>query len=165
MDAAGRAAQTLQDELRREDFSIFASPGTRDRPGPFITAIQLVSDNEAQLYRARLDALVADFRALASQLIAAATAESVGDYFPDEVTVDGVLWSVWTHGEHCLFKSRRDGTSVDAHNEQPARIDPYFLLKYASTSRRYPDVIDLCTEGFHDMCRLLDVAGVATSIG
>ena len=51
------------------------------------------------------------------------------------------------------------GALVEADVYDPGRIDPYFLLEYARTTGRHDAVADLCVEGFHDMCRLLDVAG------
>jgi hypothetical protein len=35
-------------------------------------------------------------------------------------------------------------------------------LLYAETSGRHSAVVDACAEGFYDMCRLLDLAGIAS---
>lgn len=135
-------ARRLREELAGESIHVFvAGPET-------VTALQLVSAEEARRTYPELEALVADFRELARGLVRQL----------DEGTLDEGVWWAFPHGEHCCFENLETGVIVDAHTDDPDRIDPYFLLRFAETSGGYPGVIGACVHGFHDMCRLLELA-------
>ncbi|KAB2343014.1 hypothetical protein [Actinomadura rudentiformis] len=110
-----------------------------------ITAMRLVSREEAEGVRTELDALVADFRRLAQRLAS------------DEP--GAAVWHADPHGEHCRYENVVTGVVVEVNVEQPDALDPYFLLEFAETSGGYPGVSAACIHGYHDMCRLLEVAG------
>jgi hypothetical protein len=83
------------------------------------------------------------------------------DWYPDQlVEDDGESWSLHIHGEHCLFTSLKSGTEVEVHTDCPDAIDPGFLLSYAESADRYPEIRTACLEGFHDMSRLLELAAI-----
>jgi len=83
------------------------------------------------------------------------------DWYPDQlVEDDGETWSLYLHGEHCLFTSLKSGTEVEVHTDCPDAIDPGFLLGYAESADRYPEIRAACLEGFHDMSRMLELAGI-----
>lgn len=132
------------------DLRVIGTPGYPPR----LRVMRLISDDEAQRRRADLDLLVADFRALARRLVAA---YQVGG----EVAVDGALWLAHEHAPHCRFEDAASGVVVEAHLDNPDAVDPYFLLEFAATAGRYDRIRSACREGFHDMCRLLDLAGIA----
>lgn len=83
-----------------------------------------------------------------------------GVWYPDRLEVDGESWLLHIHGEHCLFTSLKSGTEVEVHTERPDVIDPWFLLRYAESGDRYPEIRAACLEGFHDMCRMLALAAI-----
>ncbi|MEU7587285.1 hypothetical protein AB0A95_13395 [Micromonospora sp. NPDC049230] len=80
---------------------------------------------------------------------------------PESVRYHGATWYLYPHGEHCQFENSASGEVVEANIYAPDLVDPYFLLQYAKTSGRHGAIVDSCAEGFHDMCRLLDHAGIA----
>ncbi|GAB4055301.1 hypothetical protein [Catellatospora paridis] len=161
MPAATAAAQALRVALQ-PDVHVIASPGTTGR-GPTLTVLRLVTEAEAAALRPALDHLVAEFRQTAGALVAQLRAESqmgdVDECCPETVLVRDVIWHLDPHGEHCRFENPASGEVVEADINAPDTVDPYFLLLYAKTSGRHGAVLDACVEGFHDMCRLLDLAG------
>jgi hypothetical protein len=133
--------------------------------GPILTVLQLVSDSEAATVRPALEGLVAEFRLLANGLVGQmeAGSSSVDDLdtdYPDSVRYNDATWCLHQHGEHCRFEDAGSGVVVEANVYAPDVLDPYFLLEYAKTSGRHGAVVDACVEGFHDMCFLLDRAGI-----
>ncbi|MGI5524527.1 hypothetical protein ACQEUX_26815 [Micromonospora sp. CA-259024] len=162
MPAATAAARALRVALQ-PDMAVFASAG---RQGPIVTVLQLVSDSEAATVRPALENLVAEFRRVAAALVEQMEAGSspVSDVDadpPESVRYHGATWYLYPHGEHCQFENSASGEVVEANIYAPDLVDPYFLLQYAKTSGRHGAVVDACVEGFHDMCRLLDHAGIA----
>ncbi|MFG1999991.1 hypothetical protein ACGFNU_12660 [Spirillospora sp. NPDC048911] len=135
------AVSRLKPSLAAEDIDVFVSGAST------ITAMRLVSREEAGRARAELDALMADFRRLARQLAASE---------PDPES-----WHADPHGEHCRFENVATGVVVEVNVEHPDALDPYFLLEYAETSGGYPGVMAACVHGYHDMRRLLQLAGHA----
>jgi hypothetical protein len=79
---------------------------------------------------------------------------------PESVRYDDATWCLRPHGEHCQFANAASGEVVEANIYAPDIVDPDFLLDYAKTAGRHTAVVDACVEGFHDMCRLLDCAGI-----
>jgi hypothetical protein len=152
MPEATAVARNLRSALGA-DVAVFASPMAG---GPVVRVLQLVGEADASAVRPALERLVAEFRAVAGALVERSNA--LED--PEEVQHDGGTWSLFPHGEHCRFENDATGVVVEADIHDPGRIDSYFLLEYAQTTGRHDAVVDLCVEGFHDMCRLLDVAGV-----
>ncbi|MFI0354505.1 DUF6896 domain-containing protein [Actinomadura sp. 9N407] len=137
-------AQRLNAQLAGESIRVIV-------PGPArITALQLVSEEEARRVLPELEALVADFRERARSL----TRRFDGGAFTEE------NWIAWPHGEHCRFENLENGVIVEANIEFPDRVDAYFLLLFAETSRRYPGILGACVHGYHDMYRMLELAGV-----
>jgi hypothetical protein len=162
MPAAAAAARALRVALQ-PDMAVFASAGGQ---GPILTVLQLVSDTEAATVRPALENLVAEFRQVAAALVEQMDAgpSSVSDVDadpPESVQYHDATWFLYPHGEHCQFENAVSGEVVEANIYAPGVVDPYFLLQYAKTSGRHGAVADACTEGFHDMCRLLDHAGIA----
>jgi hypothetical protein len=162
MPAAMTAARALRTALQ-PDVAVFASPRAR---GPMLTVLQLASDSEAATVRPALEGLVAEFRLLANALVGqmAAGSSSVNDLdtdCPESVRCGDATWYLYQHGEHCRFEDEANGVVVEANVYAPDALDPYFLLQYAKTSGRHGAVVDACVEGFHDMCRLLDHAGIS----
>lgn len=161
--AAFAAAEALRIALPL-DVLVIASPA-RTGSGPTVTVFQLVADSEAATLRSALDALVAEFRQLAGALVAQLRAEVsyvgevYGDY-PETLRFRDATWYLDPHGEHCRFEDPASGTVVEANLWAPDAVDAYFLLLYAETSGRHRAILDACVEGFHDMCRLLDLAGI-----
>ncbi|GAA2416422.1 hypothetical protein GCM10010191_28530 [Actinomadura vinacea] len=142
---ASAIARKLNQRLVGEDVHVIV-------PGPAtITALQLVSAEDARRTRPELETLLADFRGLAHTLI---------KQF-NQGTLDEEVWWAFEHGEHCCFENLETGLIVEAHTDFPDTVDPYFLLRFAETTGRYPDVLSACVHGFHDMCRLLEMAGVS----
>jgi hypothetical protein len=146
MPEATAVAQALRSALG-PDVAVIASP---KGGGPILRVLQLASDADAAAVLPALTMLVAEFREVAGALVEQLNA---GDAGPDG-------WSLFPHGEHCRFENEATGEVVEADIHDPGRIDPYFLLEYARTTGRHHAVADVCLEGFHDMCRLLDLAGV-----
>ncbi|WP_144122742.1 hypothetical protein [Catellatospora sichuanensis] len=166
MPAATAAARALRIALE-PDAHVIASPGTTGR-GPILTVLRLVTESEAATLHSALDHLVAEFRQSAGALVAQLRAgESrkgdVDGCYPETVRVRDVIWHLDLHGEHCRFENPATGEVVEADINAPETVDPYFLLLYAETSGRHGAVLDACVEGFHDMCRLLDLAGITGS--
>lgn len=162
MSAAMTAARTLRAALQ-PNVAVFASPRL---PGPVLTVLQLVSDSEAAALRPALECLVAEFRLLANVLVGQMEADSsagsdLETECPESVRCHDATWYLYQHGEHCTFEDPASGTVVEANIYSPDVLDPYFLLQYAKTSGRHGAVVDACVEGFHDMCCLLDRAGIS----
>ncbi|WFE47737.1 hypothetical protein [Verrucosispora sp. WMMD1129] len=161
MPVAAAAARSLRIALR-PDVAVFASSSGG---GPMLTVLQLVSDSDAATVRPALESLVAEFRLVANALVA-----QMGTYSsplsgpdtecPESVRYDDATWYLHPHGEHCQFENAASGEVVETNIYAPDVVDPYFLLQYAKTSGRHSAVVDACVEGFHDMCRLLDRAGI-----
>jgi hypothetical protein len=131
-----------------------------------LTVLQLIDEVEAQRWRGDLEALVAEFRAAASRLIEqfrehVEPAYERGESYPVELDVDGQMWKLHIHGEHCRFDSLADDTVIEARIDRPDSIDAWFLLLFAQTSGRYPGVSSSCLAGIHDMDRMLTLAGLA----
>jgi hypothetical protein len=116
--------------------------------------------------RAALDRLVAEFREVAGALVAELRVvepkwdDAAGAECPEEIELGGITWFVDPHDPHYRFEDAAGGVIVEAHMYDPDRVDPYFLLLYAQTSGRHPVVVAAAPEGFADMCRLLDSAGI-----
>lgn len=162
MPAASAAAQALRVALG-PDVAVIAAQLAQ---GSILTVLQLVSDSEATAVRPALDTLVAEFREVAGALVDLMEAGSsplggAGTGSPESVRYRDMTWYVHPHGEHCQFENAVNGEIVDAGVHSPDIVDPYFLLQYAKTSGRHGAVVDACAEGFHDMCRLLEHAGIA----
>ncbi|RZT77819.1 hypothetical protein EV382_0982 [Micromonospora violae] len=162
MPAATAAARALRVALQ-PDMTVFASAG---RQGSILTVLQLVSDSEAAAVRTALENLVAEFRRVAAALVAemeagSSPASDIDADPPESVRYHDATWYLYPHGEHCQFDNAVSGEVVEANIYAPDLVDPYFLLLYAKTSGRHDAVVDACAEGFHDMCRLLDHAGIA----
>lgn len=146
-DQARAIARRLNQQLSGEDIHAFV---TRVGSGyATIAALQLVGADEARRTRTELDRLLGDFRGLARTLV---------QRF-EQGTLDEEVWWADPHGEHCRFENRETGVIVEAHTEVPDKIDPYFLLRFAETTGRYPGVLGACVHDYHDMCRLLEMAG------
>ncbi|KAA2252469.1 hypothetical protein F0L68_36125 [Solihabitans fulvus] len=165
MPAVTAAARALRTALPA-DLVVIASP-TVAGGGPGLTVLRLVAEEEARELRPALDRLIAEFRQVSGSLVARLRAEVLpahdrGAEYPDEVRALDGTWDVHLHGDHCRFENPASGETVEASIDDPDAIDPYFLLLFARTSGRHRAVHDACLEGFHDMCRLLDLAGVDT---
>ncbi|MEV8436086.1 hypothetical protein AB0425_01820 [Actinosynnema sp. NPDC051121] len=163
MAGASEAARELQASLP-EDLLVFASPGTVS-DGPVLVVLRLITAKEAAELRPALDVVVADFRRRAGTLVASLRTDVLPAYdsgveYPDEVEVGGVEWMIEVHGDHCRFKHPVSGEVVEADIHDPNAIDPYFLLLFARTSGRHDAVLAACVNGFHDMRRMLDLAGL-----
>ncbi|MFD1149627.1 hypothetical protein [Saccharothrix hoggarensis] len=145
-----------------DDLHVIASPGGPGG-GPRLVVLRLVAEAEAVRLRGDLDRLVTEFRHRAGALVARlhATADSAGH--DGEVEEFGATWTADEHGEHCRFENVVTGEVVEASVDDPDAVDPYFLLLFAQTSHRHNAVHTACVEGFHDMVRLLDLAGVTRS--
>jgi hypothetical protein len=141
---ASAIAARLNRRLAEDDIHVGIAQPTA------ITVFQLVSAAEARRTRPELETLVTDFRGLARALT-----EQL-----DHGTLDERVWSVHAHGGHCRFENLVTGVIVEADVDFPGKVDPYFLLLFAQTTGRYPGVLAACVHGFHDMCRLLEVAGI-----
>ncbi|MEU7475162.1 hypothetical protein AB0A63_04210 [Lentzea sp. NPDC042327] len=113
-----------------------------------LLVLRLISDDELTLLRPAVEALIADFRATTRALVVALASDAVDE-----------AWSVHEHGEHCRFENLVTGVVVEAFVDRPDDLDPYFLLEFARTEHRHRAVAEACVEGFHDMCRVLDVLG------
>ncbi|QQQ73438.1 hypothetical protein IOD16_19235 [Saccharothrix sp. 6-C] len=163
LDAASASARELRASLP-EDLWVFASPGSVSG-GPVLVVMRLVGAAQAKELRPALEVLIADFRQCAGALVAALRADVLpahdrGDEHPGEVEAAGVTWVIEVHGEHCRFEDPVSGVVVEANTYDPDLLDPYFLLLFARTSGRHDAVLAACVHGFHDMCRLLDLAEV-----
>ncbi|MCX4846935.1 hypothetical protein [Streptomyces sp. NBC_00893] len=141
---ASATTRRLNQQLAGQDIRVFVSGPTT------CTALQLVDAHEARRTRPELETLIADFRGLAHTLTETFELD----------TLDENVWWASPHGEHCRFENLETGVIVEAHIHAPDSIDPYFLLRFAETTGRYPGVLDACVHGFHDMSRLLEMAGV-----
>ncbi|GGN18713.1 hypothetical protein GCM10010109_31940 [Actinoplanes campanulatus] len=158
MPIATAAARDLKSALG-PDVAVFASARGR---GPVLTVLRLVSAEEASSVRPTLEDLVAGFRRIAGALVEQMRAgASPEDDCPDSVRYGDATWYLDPHGEHCRFENAVSGEVVEANIYAPDALDPYFLLEYAKSAGHYGVVVDACVEGFHDMCRLLDQAGIA----
>ncbi|WP_433183465.1 DUF6896 domain-containing protein [Actinoallomurus sp. CA-150999] len=166
MPTVSRLATALRSELARDDLLVLASPGDP----PTIRVIRLVDEHEAHECRAELETLVADFRRLARRLVGRFRAEVAPDWEREEpdagrIEVDGAEWWLSPHGEHCRFEHLGSGHVVEADVMRPEAVDPGFLLLFAESSGGYAKVRAACAEGFHDMCRMLELAGVTGTAG
>jgi hypothetical protein len=151
MAQASASARRLETALG-PDVTVFASPGGG---GPILRVLQLADAAQVAAVRPALEALIAEFRETAAGLVGQMEHEEV-----ESVRYRGANWCADPHGEHCRFENEETGEIVEAQIYFPDRVDPYFLLEYARTSGRHHAVVDVCVEGFHDMCRLLDDMGV-----
>lgn len=133
-------AKSLSRQLAEENIRVFVSGSAR------LTALQLVSAEEAQRVRPELERLITDFRRMAHTLT---EQYALG-------ALDEEQWCADPHGEHCRFENRETGILVEAHTEDPDKLDPYFLLVYAETTGHYPTVLTACVHGYHDMSHLLE---------
>jgi len=161
MSALIAAGQALRARLPL-DMHVIASPPTAER-GPSLTVLQLVTDTEAMALCPALEHLVVEFRRLAAALVdqlpgGAAVLGGAGRDCPETIRWQDTTWCVHLHGEHCRFEDLATGVVVEVDLHDPATVDAYFLLVYAETSGRHRALVDACVEGFHDMCRLLDLA-------
>ena len=159
------AADRLRAALVPDGLLVIASPGTGSAPRPSLTVLRLIDEDNARRLRDQLEALVAEFRELAHRLAAPFRLQIEPAYvqgvsYPDRLEVDGETWRLYIHGEHCLFTSLKSGTKVEVQTDCPDVIDPWFLLRYAESADRYPEIRAACLEGFHDMCRMLDLAAI-----
>jgi hypothetical protein len=157
MAALMAAGQGLRATLP-PDMHVIASPPAAGR-GPSLTVLQLVTDGEAMALRPALQRLVVEFRQLAAALVD--QVPGAGRDCPESVRWQGTTWSVHLHGEHCRFEDPATGVVVEVDRHDPAAVDAFFLLEYAASSGRHGALVDACVEGFHDMCRLLDLAEIA----
>ncbi|WP_106188669.1 DUF6896 domain-containing protein [Umezawaea tangerina] len=157
------------DRLRAElpdDLLVIVSPGAGSVRSPLLTVLRLVDEADCLRLRDQLQALVGEFRELGNRLavrfrLDIEPAYEQGDWYPDRlVEEDGETWSLHIHGEHCLFTNLRSGTEIEVHTDYPDAIDPGFLLGYAETADRYPEIRAACLEGFHDMDRMLKLAAI-----
>jgi hypothetical protein len=161
MPAVMAIAQALQATLS-PDMRVIAAPPMAGR-GPILTVLQLITDAEAATLRPALQRLLTEFRQLAGALVdqlptGAPPAREDDRGCPESVRVQDTTWYLTPHGEHCRFEDPASGVIVEADMHAPDTVDPYFLLLYAETSGRHDVILDACAEGFHDMCRLLDLA-------
>lgn len=162
MPTAALTARALQVALG-PDVVVFASPQGR---GPVLTVLRLVDDEEAARVRPALESLVAEFRRTAEALVkqmraGMATGSDDDTDYPESVRYRDATWDLYPHGEHCQFVNVASGEVVEASIYAPDSVDPCFLLEYAQSAGRHGAVVDACVEGFHDMCRLLDRAGIS----
>jgi hypothetical protein len=148
---ASASARRLQLALGLE-VTVFVSQVGR---APTLRVLQLADAAQAAAVRPALEDLIAEFREMAAGLVGQMEDEDV-----ESVEYRGATWWAHLHGEHCRFENGETGEVVEAQIYMPDRVDPYFLLEYARTSGRHDAVLDVCVEGFHDMCRLLDDMGV-----
>lgn len=160
---ASETARQLR-ALLPEDLLVFASPGTVSS-GPVLVVLRLITAQEAAELRPALDVVIADFRQRAGSLVAALRTDVLPAYdrgveYPDEVEAGGVTWMIEVHGDHCRFEDPVGGEVVEANIHDPNLLDPYFLLLFARTSGRHDAIRAACVNGFHDMCRILDLAGI-----
>lgn len=159
------AADGLRAGLAADDLLVIASPGAGPARPPSLVVRRLVDEGEARLLRDRLEALVAEFRALAHRLAVpfrrhVGPAVEQGTDHPDELDVDGETWALHVHGEHCLFTALGSGVEVEVDTGDPDAVDAGFLLRYAESTGRHAEVRAACVEGFSDMCRMLALAGI-----
>ena len=162
MPTATAAARRLHAALQ-PDVTVFVSGKGR---GPVLTALQLVNEAEAVRLRPAVESLIAEFRVMANALVGqmedgSPSPSDLDTDCPDSVLFQGATWHLHPHGEHCRLENAASGEVVEANIDAPEVVDPYFLLQYAETSGRHGVVVDACVEGFHDMCRLLDSAGIS----
>jgi hypothetical protein len=163
MSTATTAARALQAAIG-SDVTVFAAqPQGR---GLVLTVLRLVSDEEATRVCPSLERLVAEFRRTAGALVEQMKAgtppgDDVDTDYPESVRYGDATWYLDPHGDHCRFENAASGEIVEANIDFPDAVDPYFLLQYAKSAGRHGAVVDACVEGFHDMCRLLDRAGIA----
>jgi hypothetical protein len=162
---ASEIARQLRASLP-EDLLVFASPATVSG-GPVLVVLRLITAAEAAELRPALDAVVADFRQRAATLVASLRTDVLPAYdsgveYPGEVEADGVRWTIEVHGDHCRFEHPVSGEVVEANIHDPDLIDPYFLLLFTRTSGRHDTIRAACVHGFHDMCRMLDLAGLGS---
>jgi hypothetical protein len=162
------AADRLRAELP-DDLLVIVSPGAGSARSPLLKALRLVDEADGLRLRDQLQSLVAEFREISNRLalrfrLHVEPAYEQGDWYPDQlVEDDGETWSLHIHGEHCRFTNLKSGTEVEVHTDCPDAIDPGFLLGYAESADRYPEIRTACLEGFHDMCRMLELAAIPLS--
>jgi hypothetical protein len=159
------AADRLRAELAADDLLVLASPGFHSQPAPSLTVRRLIGVDDALRLRDRLEALVAEYRALAHRLAALfrlhiEPADEGDELYQNPLEVDGETWWWHDHGEHCLFADLDSDTEIEVNTHCPDAIDPYFLLHYAKSTDRYGDIDTACLEGIHDMARMLDLATI-----
>jgi hypothetical protein len=159
------AANGLRAAVAPDGLLVIPSPGSGSARPPSLKVIRLIDEADVRRLHDQIRALVAEFRELAHRLavpfrLHVEPACERGDEHPDELEVDGETWSLHIHGEHCLFTSLTSGTEVEVNTDRPDVIDPWFLLQYAMSADRYPSIRTACTEGFHDMCRMLDLTAI-----
>jgi hypothetical protein len=122
-----------------------------------------ITADTIERHRAEIDALIADFRAMAARLVQIAHEEGVfdayehGEEYPDEIDDADERWWLHMHDPHCRFENRRTREVVEAHIYDPTDLDAFFVLEFAQTSGRHEKVVAICPKGFHDMVRVLDV--------
>ena len=145
-----------------DDVLVIVSPGA----GASLKALRLIDEADVLRLSDQLQSLVAEFRELSNRLagqfrLYIEPVCELGDWYPDQlVEDDGETWSLYVHGEHCLFTNLLSGTEVEVHTDCPDAIDPWFLLSYAESADRYPEIRAACLEGFHDMDRMLKLAAI-----
>ncbi|QFZ17224.1 hypothetical protein [Saccharothrix syringae] len=164
------AAEGLRAGLGADDLLVIASPGAGPGRPPSLVVRRLVDRDEARRLRGPLEALVAEFRDLAHRLavpfrLHVEPALVGGDEYPDELEAAGETWSLHVHGEHCLFAGLVSGREVEVNTDDPDAVDPGFLLRYAESTGRHAEVRAACVEGFHDMDRMLTLAGLGPRRG
>jgi hypothetical protein len=159
------AADRLRAELADDDLLVIASPGFHSQPAPSLAVRRLIGVDDALRLRDRLEALVADYRALAHRLAALfrlhiEPADEGDALYQNPLEVDGETWWWHDHGEHCLFADLDSDTEIEVNTYCPDAIDPYFLLHYAKSTDRYGDIATACLEGIHDMARMLELVTI-----
>jgi hypothetical protein len=160
------AADGLRAELAaNDDLLVIVSPGFHSQPAPSLTVRRLIGVDDALRLRDRLEALVAEYRALAHRLAALfrlhiEPADEGDELYQNPLEVDGETWWWHDHGEHCLFADLDSDTEIEVNTYCPDAIDPYFLLHYAKSTDRYGDIDTACLEGIHDMARMLELATI-----
>lgn len=159
MPGVSAVARSLRAALP-DTMLVIASPGAR------LTVLRLITEDEAARLRPELDRLIAGFRQRAGSLVARLRIDVLprydsGDEYPHEIEAAGVGWAIEVHGDHCRFEDPVSGEVVEANIHDPNALDPYFLLLFARTTGRHEAVRAACVEGYHDMVRMLDLAGVS----
>ncbi|MFI6315508.1 hypothetical protein ACIBEK_35825 [Nocardia fusca] len=160
------AADGLRAELAADDdLLVIVSPGFHSQPAPSLTVRRLIGVDDALRLRDRLEALVAEYRALAHRLAALfrlhiEPADEGDELYQNPLQVNGETWWWHDHGEHCLFADLDSDIEIEVNTYCPDAIDPYFLLHYAKSTDRYGDIDTACLEGIHDIARMLELATI-----
>ncbi|WP_433567071.1 DUF6896 domain-containing protein [Nocardia sp. CA-151230] len=164
MDAYSKLKAALASD---GDLLVISHPGSRSDSSSWLTVRRLISVDEAMRLRDRLEALVAEYRALAHRLAVLyrehiEPAGERGEECPNPLEIDGESWWWHEHGAHCLFADQGDDTDIEieVNTYHPDKIDPYFLLLYAESTDRYQDIHTACLEGIHDMDRMLNLTAI-----